>query len=158
MPYFDFLFFAAALSLGWGLSLTSYRLFARRYGWTMGEVHNSKPMLPVLVGLLAVAVALAFAVARGGAFGGWWIVVAGLAWAVFWTGFLRVGARSALLLAPIATLALCLAWISASPPPALAAIPRAFALVRPYPNLEERFGRAAIGLIGLQVRANSRSS
>lgn len=114
MANFDFLFFAAALSLGWGLSLASYRLFARRYDWPMGEVHGSRPMLPVTVGLVAVAMALAFAAARGGDFGGWWIVMAGLAWAVFWTGFLRVGAQLALLLAPAATALLCLSWIGAA--------------------------------------------
>jgi hypothetical protein len=34
----------------------------------------------------------------------------GLALAVFWSGFLRVGAQSALLLAPLAAAALLIAW------------------------------------------------
>ena len=41
---------------------------------------------------------------------GWLILLFGLAWAVFWTGFLRVGAQSALLLAPVAALLLLLRW------------------------------------------------
>lgn len=133
MAYFDFQFFAASLALGWGLSLTSYRLFARRCGWPMGAVHVSNPMVPVGLGLVAVATALVFAVARGGAFGGWWIVLAGCAWAVFWTGFLRVAAQAALLLAPAATLALCAAWISARPTPG-------------FTQRSDVYGRAAVAL------------
>ena len=35
------------------------------------------------------------------------ILAFGLGWAVFWTGFLRTGAQSALLLAPVAALDCC---------------------------------------------------
>jgi hypothetical protein len=38
------------------------------------------------------------------------ILLFGLALAVFWSGFLRVGAQSALLLAPLSALALLIAW------------------------------------------------
>ena len=34
----------------------------------------------------------------------------GVAWAAFWTGFLRVGAQSALLLAPLAAALLIVRW------------------------------------------------
>jgi hypothetical protein len=36
----------------------------------------------------------------------------GLAWAIFWTGFLRVGAQSALLLGPAAAVLLLIRWLS----------------------------------------------
>ncbi|MCB1510803.1 MAG: hypothetical protein KDJ36_07850 [Hyphomicrobiaceae bacterium] len=119
MVYFDFLFFAATLTLGWGLSLATYRLFALRSEWPMGELHRDKPFVPILLGVFAVVIALLFAAARGGDSGGWWIVLAGLVWAVFWTGFMRVGSQVSLLLAPAATLLLCAAWISVRVPPEL---------------------------------------
>ena len=40
------------------------------------------------------------------------IPVFGVAWAIFWTGFLRIGAQSALFLAPAAGLLLILRWLS----------------------------------------------
>ena len=40
------------------------------------------------------------------------IPVFGVAWAVFWTGFLRVGAQSALLLAPRRPLLLVMRWLT----------------------------------------------
>lgn len=119
MAYFDFLFFAASLTFGWGLSLATYRLFALRNDWPMGELHREKPLVPILLGIFAVVIALLFAAARGGDAGGWWIVLAGLVWAVFWTGFMRVGSQVSLLLAPIATCLLCAAWISVRVPPDL---------------------------------------
>ena len=122
MPYFDFLFFAASLALGWGLSLVSYRLFALRNDWPMGELHRAKPMVPVLLGAFAVVIALLFAAARGGDAGGWWIVVAGLIWAFCWMGFMRIGAQASLVLAPAATVVLCAAWISVRPLPELAGV------------------------------------
>ena len=42
---------------------------------------------------------------------------AGLLWAFFWTGFMRVGSQASLFLAPIATVVLVLAWISVRTPP-----------------------------------------
>jgi hypothetical protein len=138
MPYFDFLFYAAALTLGWGISLASYRLFAFRYDWPMGELHATKPMVPVLLGVFAVVIALLFAAARGGDSGGWWILVTGLAWAVFWTGFMRVGSQSSLIFAPAATVVLCAAWISVRPLPALSsdtsAAGRGHAALSPLPG------------------------
>jgi hypothetical protein len=43
--------------------------------------------------------------------GGWVILVFGLALGLFWSGFLRVGAQTALLLAPLAAVVLLVAWL-----------------------------------------------
>jgi hypothetical protein len=48
--------------------------------------------------------------ARGPLNGGIVILIFGVGLAVFWSGFLRVGAQSALLLAPLAALSLVGAW------------------------------------------------
>ena len=66
-----------------------------------------------LVGIVCILLAAAYALARG--YGGYVlsasaIPVFGLAWAAFWTGFLRVGAQSALLLAPLAAALLIVRW------------------------------------------------
>jgi hypothetical protein len=108
-------FVLAVVAFGWGLSLATYRIFARHHGWPMGYWHQLRPRLPVAIGVLAILLAAFFAVARG--WGGhvlsaWAIPVFGVAWAVFWTGFLRVGAQSALLLAPAAALWLMIWWLS----------------------------------------------
>ncbi len=42
--------------------------------------------------------------------GGVVILIFGVALAIFWSGFLRVGAQSALLLAPLSAVALLIAW------------------------------------------------
>ena len=69
----------------------------------MGAWQADWPAMPIALGLMCVLLALLFALARG--YGGyvvsaWAIPVFGVAWAVFWIGFLRVGAQSALLLGP----------------------------------------------------------
>lgn len=99
-------------AFGWGLSLSTYRIFARQNGWPMGSLHNDLPAVPAIIGLFALFVALMFAAARGAAEGGWIIVLFGLLLAVFWTGFLRVGSQISLVLAPVATVLLLLGWIS----------------------------------------------
>jgi|GEM_PF-1827778 len=138
MPYFDYLFFAAVLAFGWGLSLATYRVFAVRNDWPMGELHQEKPLVPILLGVFAMVVALLFAAARLYDAGGWWIVLAGIGWAIAWTNFLRVGAQISLLLAPLATLFLMLAWISVRTPPddLLGSLyrPNSFAAVVPLPK------------------------
>lgn len=113
MQGFDVAFFLAVGALGWGLSLATYRAFATHFGWPRGSWHEQRPQLPVLIGGVCVLVALMFGSARvysGLAPGGWAIPLFGIAWAVFWTGFLRVGAQSALLLAPVATALLAVVW------------------------------------------------
>jgi hypothetical protein len=108
-------FVLAVVVFGWGLSLATYRIVARRCDWPMGAWQKHRPGLPIGLGALAVLLAVLFALAR--AYGGYWLSAAvipvfGLAWAIFWTGFLRVGAQSALLLAPIAAVLLVLRWLS----------------------------------------------
>lgn len=121
MTNLDIPFFAAALALGWGLSLATYRIFAVRNDWPMGELHANKPLVPVLLGVFALAIAFLFAAFRAAtpatALGGWWILPTGLVWAFFWTGFMRVGSQASLFLAPAATVVLVLAWISVRTPP-----------------------------------------
>ena len=121
MTNLDLPFFAAALAFGWGLSLATYRIFAVRNDWPMGELHAKKPLVPVLLGVFALAIAFLFAAFRAATpateLGGWWILPAGLLWAFFWTGFMRVGSQASLFLAPIATVILVFAWISVRSPP-----------------------------------------
>ncbi len=99
-------------AFGWGLSLSTYRVFARQNGWSMGSLHADLPAVPVVVGLFAIFVSLTFAASRGASEGGWVIVVFGLLLAVFWTGFLRVGSQVSLMLAPVATVLLILGWLA----------------------------------------------
>ena len=108
----DNLFLLAVGALGWGLSLASYRLIARRRGWPMGALQIDFPAVPIAVGIVTMLIALAFAADRGPEEGGWVIVIFGVLLAIFWTGFLRVGSQVALLLAPLATLLLVLGWLS----------------------------------------------
>lgn len=105
----DPLFWLAIAAFAWGLSLASYRWFAIHNGWPMGEWQAQRPGLPIAIGLLSVMLAMLFAFARGGAtvlvlplFG----IVCGLGW----TAITRVGAQSALLLAPLSVVALLFVW------------------------------------------------
>ena len=77
----------------------------------MGAWQKRIPELPIVIGILSIALAAWEASRRIGSdtsASGLLIVLFGAAWAVFWTGFLLVGAQSALLLAPIAALLLLL--------------------------------------------------
>jgi hypothetical protein len=111
----DSLFLLAAGSVGWGLSLALYRPIARLNRWPMGALHHDFPALPILVGLLALACGLNFAATRTAAADGWLIVVFGAFLCLFWTGFLRVGSQTALLLAPLATALLLAGWWLGAP-------------------------------------------
>jgi hypothetical protein len=111
----DLGFILAVVAFGSGLSLATYRPFASRFDWPMGAWHKQRPALPILVGILSILLAGAYALFRG--YGGHVISasaipVFGVAWAAFWTGFLRVGAQSALLLAPAAAFLLIVRWIT----------------------------------------------
>jgi hypothetical protein len=111
--YADFPFFLAVAAFGWGLSLLTYRGFAGRYGWPMGEWHANKPALPMLIGFLALLLAVLFAFARfwgGYSFAGWSIVGFGILFAIMWTGVLRVGSQVSLFLAPVAAGLLFVSW------------------------------------------------
>lgn len=109
---FDNMFLFAVGALGWGLSLATYTLVARTRDWPMGALQSDLPVVPVLLGIVAVTVALMFAGLRGPDQGGWIIVTFGLLFAIFWTGFLRVGSQVSLFLAPLATTLLVLAWLA----------------------------------------------
>ena len=108
----DNLFLLAIMAFGWGLSLATYRLFARSNGWPMGALQSDLPVIPILLGITALVAGLIFATARGVEEGGWYIVIFGLLLAVLWTGLLRVGSQIALFLAPAAAFLLLLGWLS----------------------------------------------
>jgi len=107
----DNLFLLAVAAFGWGLSLCTYRLFARRNNWPMGALHADLPIIPILLGLAALIAGLTFAAARGPDSGGWVIIGCGLLLALFWTGFLRVGSQISLFLAPLAGILLVVGWL-----------------------------------------------
>jgi hypothetical protein len=121
LPYLDFLFIAACLTLGFGVSLATYRIFALRNDWPMGELHLNKPLVPIRLGVFSMVIAFLFAAARqaapDGGLDGWWIVICGFLWGFLWTGMMRVGSQISLFLAPLATLILMLAWIGVRTPP-----------------------------------------
>ena len=110
----DHLFLLAIGALGWGASLATYRALAERRGWPMGTLHTERPAAPIALGVVSLGLGIAFAAARGGMHGGWVILLFGLAFGVFWSGFLRVGAQTALLLAPLAAGLLLVGWAAAS--------------------------------------------
>jgi hypothetical protein len=110
----DHLFLLAIGALGWGASLATYRVLALRNGWPMGTLQTELPGLAILIGVISLGAGIAFAAARGGMHGGWVILLFGLGLGVFWSGFLRVGAQTALLLAPLAAAALMWGWIAAA--------------------------------------------
>ncbi len=107
----DNLFLLAIGAFGWGLSLTTYRLFARKNKWPMGSLHTDLPAIPTLLGLFALTMGLLFAAALGAYDGGWIIVACGILLAIFWTGFLRVGSQISLFLAPLAGGLLLIGWL-----------------------------------------------
>lgn len=108
----DVLFLLAIGAIGWGLSLASYRFFAVRNGWPMGVLHADLPIVPFLLGVLAIAVAAVYAFDRGLTDGGGGVIVLfGLLLWLFWTGFLRVGSQISLFLAPLAAVLLAAGWL-----------------------------------------------
>ncbi|MDX2204909.1 MAG: hypothetical protein NW223_19320 [Hyphomicrobiaceae bacterium] len=110
----DFGLLFAVMAFGWGLSLAVYRYLADELGWPMGAVQRQHPDLARILGQVCVGVAVLFCLWRGYAgypLSALMILVFGLAWSAFWTGFLRTGAQSALILAPAATVCLTLRWL-----------------------------------------------
>jgi hypothetical protein len=106
-------FLLAVGAIGWGLSLATYRPLALKARWPLGKAQERVPALTLIVAALSIATGLIAAGTRGALHGGVAMVLLGIALAVFWSGFLRVGAQSALLLAPLAALALALSWLLA---------------------------------------------
>lgn len=107
----DVPFLLAIGAIGWGLSLATYRFFASRNGWPMGVLHADLPIIPVILGVLAIAAAAYYAYDRGIDAGGGIIVLFGMLLWLFWTGFLRVGSQISLFLAPLAAGLLLAAWL-----------------------------------------------
>jgi hypothetical protein len=133
-PLVDNLFLLAVAALGWGLSLATYRLFARARGWPMGALQSNVPFVPVLIGIAGLFSGLMFATARGADDGGWVIIALGLLFAGLWTGLLRVGSQISLFLAPIATFLLLLGWLAVP----LGFAERRWATERPSETLQRR--------------------
>jgi hypothetical protein len=108
------LFFLATAAFGWGLSLATYRMVANHNGWPMGDPQAHHPLFVSLVGIVALITSFLFAThgQNGPVTVGWSIIGLGLLFALFWTGFLRVAAQTALFLAPLATFLLVLGWAS----------------------------------------------
>jgi hypothetical protein len=123
LEFVDLLFILASIAIGLGLSLATYRFFAVQNGWPMGELQANKPLVPILIGVFALVIGFLFAAARGPEYGGWWIILAGVLFCVFWTGFMRVAGQISLFLAPIVTVLLLLGWIGVRPPSDIVYIP-----------------------------------
>jgi hypothetical protein len=102
----DLPFLLAVGAFGWGLSLVTYRSIARLSGWPLGVAQQAVPALTVVTGAVCVAIAVIYALAIGLLHGGAVILTFGVGLAIFWSGFLRVGSQSALLLAPLSTVLL----------------------------------------------------
>jgi hypothetical protein len=102
----DHLFFLAVGAIGWGLALAWYRPLAQTAGWPLGTAQDRLPTLTSFLALGSIAVGMVLAMARGPLNGGIVILIFAVGLAVFWCGFLRVGAQSALLLAPASAFAL----------------------------------------------------
>jgi hypothetical protein len=110
----DHLFFLAVGAIGWGLSLATYRPVAQLNGWPLGSAQTALPAMTTVFGVVSAAVGLVFAAALGPQQGGLIILIFGVGLALFWSGFLRVGAQSALLLAPLSAGALVIVWASSA--------------------------------------------
>ncbi len=108
----DNLFLLAVGAFGWGLSLATYRMFARRFSWPMGALHADLPAIPVILGVASLMTGLLFAASRGVDAGGAMIIGCGFLLALFWIGFLRVGSQISLFLAPAVTVLLLIGWLS----------------------------------------------
>jgi hypothetical protein len=109
----DLMFVLATAAFAFGLSLATYRWFAVQNGWPMGEWQAHRPGLPMAIGLFAMLFAILFALARADST----MVVLpllGVLCALTWTALTRVGAQSALLLAPASVIALLVCWIAAA--------------------------------------------
>lgn len=108
----DPLFFAAVAAFGWGLNLAIYRLAAGRLGWPMGVAQARYPVLPAVIGVLGMLAGLGHAMTGTGKLGVATLLVAGILFGLFWTGFMRVASQTALLLTPLAVALLILVPIA----------------------------------------------
>ena len=111
--YVDLPFYLATASIGFGLSLMTYRLFARHYEWPMGAWQEMHPSLPIIIGFLSLLIGALFAAARwadGFIYPSAAIGLLGFALAILWTSFLRVGSQISLIFAPVSAGLLFFAW------------------------------------------------
>lgn len=110
----DFGLLFAVMAFGWGLSLAVYRHLADELGWPMGTVQREHPDFARVLGQTCVVVVVLFCLWRtyaGYPLSALMILLFGLAWSAFWTGFLKTGAQSALFLGPLAAVCLALRWL-----------------------------------------------
>ena len=115
MAAIDYGMVLAVMTLGWGQVLLLYPAVAHAHGWPSGRWQSAHAMPARGLAYGCIALALLFALWRaiaGFPLGAVAIPVFGVAWAVFWIGFLRVGAQSALLLAPLGAILLVVRWLS----------------------------------------------
>jgi hypothetical protein len=104
------MFVLAIAAFAWGLSLAAYRWIALQSAWPMGIWQAERPVLPRLIGLVALVIALVSgAVLGGGAL--LMVLLLGLIGAGLWIILLKVGAQSALLLAPAAAALTLAGWL-----------------------------------------------
>lgn len=98
------IFVLAIAAFAWGASLSAYRWVALQNAWPMGAWQAEQPLLARFIGLGAIVVALLTSLTLGGAVVPLVAILGGIG-AVIWTAVLKVGAQSALLLAPVAAVA-----------------------------------------------------
>lgn len=104
------LFLLATAAFGWGLSLAIYRAVAARFAWPMGSLQKQHPLAVMLIGVAALVFTFLFIFSDPAR--RWPVLLLGLLFSLFWTGFLRVASQTALFLAPIAALLLGVVWAS----------------------------------------------
>ncbi len=104
------LFILATAAFGWGLSLAIYRAVAARFGWPSGSLQRQHPLAVMLIGVAVLVLTFLFILSDPAR--RWPILLLGLLFSLFWTGFLRVASQTALFLAPIAAILLGIVWAS----------------------------------------------
>jgi len=104
------MFVLAVAAFAWGLSLATYRWLALSNAWPMGDWQAERPALPRAIGAGAVAIAFLAALDLSGSTAVW-VILFGAIGAFIWTMLLKVGAQSALLLAPLAAVLVLAGWL-----------------------------------------------
>lgn len=107
---FNALYVWSVISFGLGLSLATYHWFARRNGWSMGEVQAHYVPLAILIGILAMIPAILYSSLFWEELGGWSVPLVGLALGLFFTALLRIYSQISLFLAPMSAMMLTFIW------------------------------------------------
>ena len=107
---FNPLYLLATATFGFGFSLAIYRPVAARFGWPMGFMQRNHPFFVTVLGLAALVATFLFIM--GDSAQRWPVLVLGLLFTLFWTGFLRVASQTSLLLTPIAGFMFGMVWAS----------------------------------------------